>query len=317
MGIVKAVGDWFRSSPKNEATDQYGILSPLLAASDYISTVSSMIKVIKDTPHLKGSKKVPNTYVEKGVQAYKEYVKDLPSHEQSLEKSKPFSVILLTLESIAGNLTQIEDSFQLLFGAIANNKPEQTLKTSSLIVIGYLEKTNNFVTWLSSLVEHLTVDASEMIPPFRSKELLSKAPEMAEFSAFNLNKWNNKKQGLITEIKEMQRKGSDLVVQTDSGQWIDEFASDAQFSPMEKDLITASLRSPIMIALTWGQVRAKDKIDLLTSRKDWLTSKIVLEQSKLRGMDIDSPDYKRLKKATDHYADLVSRYEQKIERMRA
>lgn len=317
MGIVKAVADFFKSSPKNEATDHYGILSPLLATSDYISTVSSMIKIIKDTPYLKGSVKAPNKYVENGIQAYKEYVKDLPSYEQSLEKSKPFSTILLTLESITGNLTQVEDSFQMLFGVDKNSKPEQTLRSSSLVVIGYLEKTNSFITWLSSLVEHLTVTDNEMIPPFRTKELLAKTTEMVEFSTFNLHKWHYKKQGLLSEIKEMQRKGSDLSVQADNGQWIDEFAHDTQFSPMEKDLITASLRSPIMIALTWGQVKAKDKIDLLTSRKDWLTSKIVLEQSKLRGMDVDSPEFKRLKKATDHYADLVSRYEQKIERMRA
>ena len=320
MGIVKNIADHFRSAPKVKTVDHYGILSPLLATGDYVLSTSelyAMFKTASYTDLVKGRIKPSNNLVEKAIIAYKDYVKGLPGREQSLEVKQPFSTILLTLESIGGNINQIEDNFHSLFVATNNNAPEVTLRSSSLIVIGYLEKVDNLTTWLGNLAEHLTAETGDMIPPFRTKELLGGAVEAGEFSTFNLYKWNFKQEPLLNEIKEMQRKGSDLTIQADNGTWIDEFAHDNQFSSMEQTLMTASLKSPIMMAITWGIVRTQDKINLLSSRKDWLTSKIILEQSRLRGLNPESPEYKRLKKATDHYSNLVSKYEQKIERMRA
>lgn len=320
MSIVKSVADHFRSAPKNEGVDRYGILSPLLATGDYITTTADLYNIFKGSPYadlLNGKVKPANKHVEKAVEAYRDYVKGLPNHEQGIEKTHPFSTILLGLESISGNITQIEDNFQALFGNLASDKPETTMRSSSLIVIGYLERADSFATWLSNLVEHMTASDGDMIPPFRTKEMLNKAAESSEFVSFNLHKWNYKSGSLLSEVKEMQAKGSDLSIQASNGAWIDEYAHDSQFSPMEKDLITASLRSPIMMAITRGHVKAQEKIDLLTGRKDWLTSKIVLETSKMRGMSESSPEYKQIKKATERYANIVSKYEQKIERIRA
>ena len=319
MGIVKNIADHFRSAPKAKPDDHYGLLSPLLATGDYIASVKQLYSLFKDSIYvdfMSGKIKPVNASVEKAVMAYKDYVKGLPSHEQSLEKAQPFSTLILALESISGNIHQIEDHFQELFGSIKLEEPNTNLRSSSLVVIGYLEKADLFSTWLSLLIEHMTAETGDLIPPFRTKELMDKTPESAEFATLNLHRWNYKLEPLLKEIKEMQHKGSDLALMAEGGSWIDDFAHDSQFTPTEQDLMTASLRSPMMMFVTGGFVLIQDRIELLSTRKDWLTSKLILEQSKLRGMDPDSPEYKRLKKATEHYSNLVSKYEQKIERMR-
>lgn len=319
MGIVKLVADHFKSATTTQSVDRYGILSPLLASGDYITSTQEMYTLFRNSVYadlMTGKVKTDNGHVLKAMEAYRDYVKALPPHEQSEEKVEPFSTIIAGLNSISGNISQIEDNFQSLFGDITQDQPETSFRSSSLVVIGYLEEADSIATWLSNLTEHMTADADEMIPPFRTKELINKAKEASSFIAFNLNKWNHQRGSFLIEVKEMQAKGSDMAVHTD-GMWIDQFAHDNQFSPIEQNLISASLRSSIMIAMTRGHVKTQEKIDLLTSRKDWVTAKIVLEQSKLRGMNSDSPEYKKLKKVSENYTNLVSKLEQRIERMRS
>jgi hypothetical protein len=319
MSMVKAVANRFRSATTEDKGDRYSILSPLIDTVDFVSTTANMLKVFDNTVYadmMSGKVKPTNKYAESAVKAYHDYVRELSNQEQSLERARPFSTMEMALESIGGNLTLIEDNFTDLFGKLSATKPEATLRSSSLVIIGYLERADQFATWLMMFVEHMTAGDSDMIPPFRTKELLNKSHDASQFAATNLRKWNYKTGGLLSEVREMQAKGKDVSVQTQSGEWIDEIAHDDQFSADEQILMSAALRSTVMMVVTWGHVRTKNRIDLLTSRKNWLTSKIVLEQSKLRGSDPESPEYKRLKKATDHYADLVSKYEQKIERMR-
>ena len=304
---------------KERQDDRYGILSPLLATSDYLHAAADLTGTIKDSPVLevlRGKTKPSHKYTEMALKAYQDFVKDLRPEFESNEKKQPFSVISLILDSIIGNIQQIEDNYQGLFGEVGEQTPEQCLRSSSLLVLGYLEKSDQFATWLSSLIEHLTASESDLIPPFRTKEMIKYSEELASFANDNLHRWNPRSDGLLSEINEMQRRGSDVVIQSADGEWIDEFAHDSQFSPMEDTLITASLRSPILWIRTRGYVKAQDKIDLLNSRKEWLTSKLIFEQSKLRGLAEGTPEYKRLQAAVHFYADAVSRYEQKLERMR-
>jgi hypothetical protein len=319
MTMVKAVGDYFRTAMTADKDDRYGILSPLIDTGDFVTTTADMFKVFDGSVYadmVTGKTRPTNKHGEVAVKAYRAYCKDLPSQEQRLENARPFSTILQALESISGNISAIEDGFTSYFGSLSASKPESTLRASSLVVLGYLEHADNFATWLTNLVEHLTAMDGDLIPPFRTKELLNKSDAASEFATNNLHKWSYKSGGLLNDVRQMQSKGKDLSVQAQTGEWIDQYAHDEQFSAGEQELITASLRSLPMMAITRGVVKTQNRIDLLTTRKNWLTAKIVFEQSKLRGMDANSPEYKRLKKATDHYADLVSKYEQKIERMR-
>lgn len=320
MFSLKAIVDYIKLAPKDKPIDKFNILSPLLATGEYITAAKDAFLLFKSSSYgdvLAGKIKPANKNVERAVVAYKDYVSSLAGHDRNLERAQPFSTILLSLESISGNLTAIEDNFQTLFGSLSKDGADVPMRASSLVVIGYLEQSNAFAMWLSGLVEHMTAEQDDMIPPFRTKELVSKASDMGEFASFNLNKWNFKTKGFLSEITEMQHKGADLTLQAEDGEWIDQYAHNNQFTPVEQELMTASLRSPIMMLITWNHVRLQDKIDLLSSRKDWLTSKVILEQSRMRGMDPNSPEYKRLKTATDKYSAIASKYEQKIERMRA
>jgi hypothetical protein len=326
MTFLSGIANAFRSASKDqkpERADHYGILSPLLATGELLATTQDLVKLISTptgsvapTEVLKGRIKTTDKHVQKSVEAYQNYVKRLSPHEQQMERAQPLSSVVATTAAIRENLTQIEDNFQALFSGLNSDKPEQNIKSSSLVVIGYLQKADTFCTWVSTLVEHLTSDAGDMIPPFRTREMLNKASGAAEFASMNLGKWSPKRGGFLTEVKVMQSKGADVPLQTSTGQWIDEYAHTSQFSADEQDLMTASLGNVMLMIINWGHMRTQAHIELLSARKEWLTAKIIQLQSKSRGMDVDSGEYQRLKKATEKYASIVSKYEQQIERMR-
>lgn len=322
MGIVKNITDFFRGH--NEGTtkpiDRYGILSPLMATSEYVKAAKDYYKVLVSgnqvTQLLGGRIKGADIDQDKAIEAYKIYVKALPAHEQAMEKQSPLSTVLITLDTVSGNLELIEDHFQDLFGSLTEGGDEAVVRSSALVVIGYLETADIFTTWLGQLSAHLVPEEIDTIPPYWTKGLLVNAKVAGEFVANNLNKWSPRYKGLLEEIKQMQRKGVDVSVKTGDN-WMDEFVHDNQFSHTEQELMTAALRNPILMIASGNLARHQEKIELLTSRKDWLISKVALEEARLSGLDANSPEYKRLKKATDHYAALVTKYEQKIERMRA
>jgi len=319
MNPLTAIANAFRSAPKGQKVDRYNLLSPLLATGELVASAKAAYLVFSTSMYadiVRGRAKPGSPFTQKSVQAYNDYVKHLPSREQASEKTQAFSSVLAALDAITQNLTVVEDNFQALFGNLESTTPEQNIKTSSLVVIGYLEKADNFCTWLMNLAEHMTADEGDMIPPFRTRDMLGNATTMSEFVQLNLNKWNPKHGGLFSEIKTMQSKGADLPVQLASGEWIDEFAHDNQFNTDERNLITAAIRNPILIMINWGHVKTQHRLELLTARKEWLTAKVIQEQAKLRGLDPSSTEYARLKKITDKYASLISKHEQQIERIR-
>jgi hypothetical protein len=319
MSFLSAIVDKFRSAPKDHKTDRYGILTPLLANGEVVAATIDMCNVLKASQYadmLRGRIKPTSNHAEKSVQAYNEYVKHLSGSVQSMERAEPFSMIVQALDNIRQNLMSVEDNFQNLFGSVDMSSPETTMRTSSMFVMGYIEKSENFCTWLASFIEHLTADSKDLIPPFRTRELLGKADLAAKFAYLNLTKWHPKHGGIQAEIKTMQAKGADLPIQTATGEWVDQFAHDSQFNSDEQELMAASIRGTIMMMIDMGTVRTQAKLDLLEARKEWLTSKVIEQQAKSRGLDESSPEYRRLKKITEAYASRISKHEQKIERLR-
>lgn len=321
MGIVKSIADFFRSAHGVEAkpVDRYGVLSPLMATGDYVKAAQDYFKILisdkKIGQRLIG-REAGDQHLAKAIDAYKLYLHGLPAHDQAMERQVPLSTVLLALETISGNIELIEDHFNELFGALVSGSGEASIRSSSLVTIGYLETADAFTVWLGRFAAHLVFEDDATVSPFWTKEMLVNAQAMGEFVGNNLNKWSPRYKGLLEEIKAMQRKGSDVSIKTGE-QYMDEFVHDNQFTNAEQVLMTASLRSPIMWLIDNRLAAHQQKLELLTTRKDWLISKIALEEARIHGMDPSSPDYKRLQKATDHYASLISKYEQKIERMRA
>lgn len=319
MKFTQAVADAFRRAPSDQKVDRYGILSPLLATGEYVTSTKALMNLLSTPAYrdvLKGYTKPTNPHQAIAVDAYHSYLKLLPNPERNSEVVHPLWTIVETLDTAGHNLTHVEDDFQNLFGNVNPEAPAQGVKSSSLVASGYVEEADQFCSWVSNFAEHLTADPGEMIPPFRSRELKNGIADAAAFVTLNLNKWNGNKQGLGNEILQMQKKGIDLPIQTSDGQWIDSYGNDNQWSADEQTMMTKGMRSVILMGINGYHVRTQAKIDLLTTRKEWLTAKIIQEQAKLRGMDPNSPEYKKLAKITAKYAAMVSKYEQQIERMR-
>lgn len=321
MGILKAIVSHFKQASSTSKSGKFGLLSPLIASGDFVKTTIDMFQLLETNPNYKATllaKEVPSQKsTAAAYTAYQSYIKALPNIDFNLEKKQPLVSIVKALEAMHKTVELIEDHFKEIFGATTIEKPEEQLKSSSLMVIGYLEQVDHYCTWASAFVEHLTASAKEMIPPFRTKMLTSESKQVAEFAMLNLYKWHPDHNGFLNHIKDMAKQGKSLALQTSEGTWIDDYASDDHFSETEQNLLQASLRSPITMGVSFGINKIQALLNLLESRKEWLTAKIVMEQAKLRGLDENSPEYKRIQKACDHYADLVSRYEQHIERIKA
>lgn len=319
MAIIKSVVDFFRGSDgESQKIDRWGIMNPLTIASDYIAATRNLYGIILRSPDtvslIAGKIEAKTKYETKAQEAYKMYLTGLPAHDHTNEIKNPMSTIIQAVEYSAGNIALIEDNFESLFGSVVDGD-ENSIKTSSLIVLGYIEMVNDFMNWLSHLSAH-AVDDTDMIPPYWSNKLSANAKVMGNFVGNTLNKWNPKHKGLLETIRHIQKTGGDVTVKTGDN-WMDDIVSDNQFSIDQQDLMSASIRNPVLWWIDNRIVSHQQKIDLYNSRKDWLIAKVALEERRLAGLDTESLEYKRLKKIVDNYASIVTRYEQKLERMRA
>jgi len=319
MAIIKSVVDFFRNSGgESQKIDKYGILSPLMAASDYIDATKKLYGIVLSSPDtvalIAGKTEPKSKYQGKAQEAYKAYLTGLPAHDRSREISSPLSTIRDTIDYASGNIALIEDNFEGLFGTVVDGDAS-TIRTSSLIVLGYLEMVNDFMNWLSQLSSH-AMDDTDLIPPYWTNKLTTNAKLMGEFVGNNLNKWNPKHKGLLETVRHVQKMGGDVTVKTGDN-WMDDIVHDSQYTVDQQELLNASIRNPVLWFIDKQIVRHQYKTELYNSRKDWLVSKVALEERRLAGLSPDSPEYKRLKKIVDNYASLVTKYEQKLERMRA
>jgi hypothetical protein len=319
MTIIKSVVDFFRgSNGESQKIDRWGIMNPITIAGDYITATKTLYGIILRSPNtvalIAGKMEAQTKYEEKAQEAYKTYLSALPAHDRSTEINNPMSTIILAIEYSAANIALIEDNFEALFGGVVDGD-ENSIKSSSLIVLGYIEMVNDFMNWLSHLSAH-AVDDTDLIPPYWSNKLSTNAKAMGNFVGNTLNKWNPKHKGLLETIRRVQKMGSDVTVKT-GDHWMDDIVSDNQFSPDQQDLMRASIRNPVLWWIDNRIVSHQHKIELYSSRKDWLIAKVALEERRLAGIDQESLEYKKLKKVVDNYASIVTRYEQKLERLRA
>lgn len=319
MAIVKSVVDFFRgSNGESQKIDKYGILSPLMAASDYIEATKRLYNIVLSSPNvvalIAGKTEPASKYQGKAQEAYKAYLSGLPAHDRSREIANPLSTIIQTIEYASGNISLIEDNFEALFGSVVDGD-ETTIRTSSLIALGYVEMVNDFMNWLSHLSSH-AMDDTDLIPPYWTNKLIFNAKTMGEFVGNTLNKWNPKNKGLLESIRHVQKSGGDVTIKTGDN-WMDDIVHDSQYTMDQQGLISASIRNPVLWFIDRRIVQHQHKMELYNSRKDWLVSKVALEERRLAGLSPDTPEYKKLKKVVDNYASLVTKYEQKLERMRA
>lgn len=312
MSIFSPITKLFKSAlPEEATTDRHEILLNLMRAQQYHEGAMKLLNLVKNNY---GDKKTK--YSEIAMKAYHEFSKKLPSSYSNMGLKDPFSDLIEVMESVSVNLEAIEENFPTLFVGREGKIDDGDLRASSLVVMGYVQMVEDLCTWTKILLEHLTAEANDTIPPFRTKYLTTHADRMASFATFNLTSAKSKGSRVIETVRTMQAKGVDAALKN-GDIWIDSFVHDSQFSPMEKDMITASLLPFTMTFIhTYASV-TKWWIDWNTANRDWLTAKVLFETEKLNGMDPSSSEFKRLKHAVDHYSDLISKYDQRLERARA
>lgn len=320
MSFVQQIADLFRSrgSGASISSDRFDILTPLTETIDYLEKTKAYLKLFQTNTKiallLKDKTIHANAYQDKAKAAYQLYIHALASHELSMERQVPLSSAQAAIDAILGNLELIEDHFQQFFGDAI--KDPTSMRTSSLVVIGYIETAKAFGTWVTQLTNHFVPNDDGNITPFVTKELLDKAPIAGQFVSRNLGPWTPRYKGFLTLLSDLQKKGADVVIRSEDT-WLDSFINDKQFSSTEQSLIVAGFNNPILSWATGRMVKQQEQLQLEQYRKDWLISKIAMEEYKTHGLDPASAEYAKLKKAIDYYSSQVSKQEYKIERLRA
>ena len=318
MSFISQIVDLFRSggSGSSASPDRFGILTPLTETIDTVEKTQTYLKlfmtnnkvalVLRDRTHH------VNSFPDKAKTAYQLYLKALSQHDLAMERQVPLNTAVVALEAIRGNLELIEDNFQKLFGETI--KDPSAMRTSSLVVIGYIETASAFVNWITQLTNHLVPEQGETITPFVTKALLDNSENAGRFVSNNLGQWSPRYKGFLTFIGDMGKKGTDVVIKSGDN-WLDSFVTEKQFSSTEQSLIIAGFSNPILSWATGRMVKRQEQIELETNRKNWIISKIAMEEAKMHGTDPSSPEYAKLKHAIEYYASQVSKQEQKIERL--
>jgi len=319
MGFIQQIADLFRSrgSDAVASSDRFGILTPLTETIDYLEKTKTYLRLFQSNTKiallLKDKTVHHNAFQEKAKNAYQLYLRSLAPHDLAMEKQVGLSSAQAAIDSILGNLELIEDNFQKFFGDAL--KDPTTMRTSSLLVIGYIQTANAFGNWVMQLTNHFVPNDDSNITPFVTKELIENAPMAGQFVSHNLGNWTPRYKGFLTLINDLQKKGVDVVIRSDDI-WLDSFISERQFSSTEQNLIIAGFNNPILSWATGRMVKQQEQLELAQYRKDWLISKIAMEEAKMHGVDQNSPDYAKLKRAIDYYSSMVSKQESKIERLR-
>ncbi len=309
MSVLSAITNIFKSNSKEDvtSTDRHEILRNLLSTQQYVEAVLRLINVIKDRPLDGGT-----PYKDVAIITYKQFSNDLPHHIGAKASKEPFSDLISIFNLVDSNLKGIEDNFPSLFVGREGKIDETDLRASSLVVFGYIQMTDDLCTWTKILLEHLTSDTGDMIPPFRTKFLKNNTKKLADFSNFVLSSHNQ----IIDVISQMQKKGTDAVLKN-SDAWIDAFVHDSHYSMMEREMIAAATMPIAMIFIRTAASLRKWWIEFLVNNREWLTAKVIFETEKLNGLDPNSAQYKKLKRTVDYYSDLISTYDQRLERARS
>jgi hypothetical protein len=319
MGFIQQIADLFRSRGSDPVTssDRFGILTPLTETIDYLEKTKTYLRLFqsntKITFLLKDKTVHHNAFQDKAKNAYQLYLRSLAPHDLAMEKQVGLSSAQAAIDSILGNLELIEDNFQKFFGDAL--KDPTSMRTSSLLVIGYIQTANAFGNWVTQLTNHFVPDDDSNITPFVTKELIDKAPMAGQFVSHNLGPWTPRYKGFLTLLNDLQKKGVDVVIRSDDT-WLDSFINERQFSSTEQNLIIAGFNNPILSWATGRMIKQQEQLELAQYRKDWLISKIAMEEAKMHGMNQTAAEYAKLKRAIDYYSSMVSKQESKIERLR-
>lgn len=325
MGIVSTVGGFFRNLSDgwekiNHRLDPYKLHQPIVnaithteathkALSDEVASNFMLFGFINLTP----GKIKRNSEAGK---AYNTMISQLPTVYRAQEGKKALNGVIAALDAVLTNLRAIEVDFNQLFGGTLGEDRILEIRTSTLMALGYIEQVNTTNQFIGTLIESMTATHAELVPPYWLKTMNQEAKQVGEFLSLNLDRWYPKHGGLIGDIKNLQKKGSDVLVQTGST-YIDDYIHDNAFSDGQGTLMNAALRNPFLMFASGQTAREAAKIELYIARKDWLVSKVAVAEAKLRGETENSLEYQRLEKVASNYMDLVNKYEQKIERMRA
>lgn len=314
MGIISTITDFFRSAPE-KSIDRYGLLKPIVQRQEFISKVTELVKLYMADRSamdlLTGNRKAYSRSEEKAVEAYRIFVRSTSTIVSQNEKNKTFSGIHDALERLSIELGNVEEQFTDLFGHGTHELNTENLRISALVLLGFLEVVGEFGSWVIQLINHIDNDSAT---PFQTKKMVAMAGEFDDI--LRITQHTTKSHSAVVDyLHNLQRKGSDVTIRSDN-EWLSTFVDDKQFASNELSMINNAMRNPILMIMTGRQNIASFFLEMYEARQEWLTAKIALESNKLRGLDPSSAEYMKMEKVVSKYADLVTQYEQKIERIR-
>lgn len=324
MGFLKDIADAFVKAKANAAqrkqdnANRYNIMAPLLATESEVAAALDLIRTMNRSgafTYLSGKSGGEASGPKfEAYKAYHEFLRQIGSNLKTMEYARPFEAVNRTLQTIQFNLNAIQDNFVPLMGSF--NKDLDGARISSFVVLGYIQAATTYATWVSQMAAHISPDDDSGVAPFWTKQIHTGALAAAQFSIDNFVRWSQPKGGLIGDLRLIQKQGLDATIAS-GGKTIDSFMNDSMFAPAHQTILKAGARSPVMMWMTRSDRSFLDDLEAIEAKRQWLISKVAIEEAKAAGMDPNSAEYKKLRKAIDFYANEINKKSQKLERMRA
>jgi hypothetical protein len=322
MGILKDFLTQLRTTVQSVSKEdrdakyqKYGVSQELVGLADLAESVSLAIDQLQSDPTVRAAllsaTRAHSTRTDAAPNLYFKYVKYLGGGIRNNELREPLSTLEDATKVAIANMKDVERNFTALLDSLFTTDAE--FRTSSLIVLGYLDQTRMFLEWVSKLYGVLTTPDTGSISKYTLSWLEDSAEKVSAYVTSNLTTWTAG--GILKAVRRLQQRGLDVPVVT-GDQYIDDYVEQNQFTAPELQLMGSSMFSPIM-AVHNHILEFQDylhKVDL--ARRDWLRAKIDYESRRIRGMDPQSPEAVKLHRVIDNYANMLSKYEQAVERYR-
>ena len=305
VSYVGSVKDKFTHTRKSDLLDYFSVEEQMLNVflssmdSSYADLLANKIKTQSTDEQVKDAQK-----------AYALYLSSLSPRYVQQEKRSPLSTIIHAVEVFQRNEHIVLNNYLTLFNQPGNDVSWENVRLTQILILSYFTRASEFTTWAFYLAMFLNPTEGVTIPPYRKDYLFAHAKESAEYADLTLS---NEDVTIDKRIASIRKAGKDLMVYND-GVAMDQYVDDSILDDDTEATLSHAMRNPIAMFMAWKDSRRLLKIEQLRSRINWLRAKVTQHALDVEKADPDSEEYKKSSVLLQRYSDILSSYDQKLER---
>lgn len=250
--------------------------------------------------------------------AYHAYLSRAPMKVEQMEHRHPMSSILALLATGITDINALLRRPELLTDAEADG--EEATRFSQLVTSGYIQALSDFAEWVYYLLrlsdeyraDGSRANADNKIAPnyvrHKLEDLLPRVVALAEEVFRRPGRGD-----FVALLDKMVHSGRDLRLQSD-GHTIADYANERSYDKAELNYGELGILNPFSMWGTAAILRRRAYYQRNKAIRDWLATKAARFTLDAAQADPSSPEYARLTKIGQNYADLVAQYDKELEK---